>query len=381
MKVNLYDNLKGESVEIYKDKVIKIFNCGPTVSDLIHIGHFRNALLPDILKRVLIENGYKNILYITNISNISTKIYNRAKNTNEGDWEYIGSYFTQQWIKDLSISNILSPNIIIPDTRHIERIIKFIANLIDKEAAYICETGVKYKCSYLKKLLKDKGYDSSTSLFKEIYSNDEDFILWELANDEVMTWDSPWGKGRPGKHIPCSDVIDTYCDKDDFLIHSSGDDLYYHHSCEFAQNIVGFKNSIVSNVWIYNALVNVDDNKMGKSLGNSIPIRTLLKTFSNSGIRWYLLSTNFENVIRYSEDQLIICENEWKKIKLAIDEFNNEKISKLDQHFYEEVMKILNNNLDTKNALKMIKEVFECNKNKEVRITAAYLLRVLGFEV
>lgn len=382
-QLKLFDNLTGIDKTIMdKSKPIKIFNCGPTVSDFIHIGHFRNALLVDVLIRILSEIGYKDVLYVSNVSNISQKIYNRSLREKDRSWSELGMYYMYQWIKDLSVCNVITPNIIMPDTNHVNSIINFVQNLLNMNVAYETQKGVYYKIKYLHDIF-DKNNIKNLPLIKAIHDNNEDILILEKVFDssDNMVWNSPWGNGRPGKHIPCSDVIDQYCGEDDYLIHCAGDDLYYHHSCEISHNLIGKKNSKIADIWVYNSLVNVEDQKMGKSLGNSVPLRELIKRYSPESIRWYLLSFKFSSVIKYSEKDHSKAALEWEKIESKIKNFKKVKRSNDNKFYYEKVIAELSNNLNTAKALQIINAQTVNSIDISVINTSVYLLDMLGFNI
>lgn len=379
-ELKLFDNLTGTDKTIKdKSKPIKIFNCGPTVSDYIHVGHFRNALLVDVLIRVLTEIGYKDVLYVSNVSNISQKIYSRSLREKDRTWSELGMYYMRQWIKDLSSCNVITPNIIIPDTNHINSIVKFVQNLLNLDIAYETKSGVYYKIKYLHEFNMEN--EENSPLIKAINDNNEDILIWEKVFDDSdsMIWDSPWGKGRPGKHIPCSDVIEQYCNKDDYLIHCAGNDLYYHHSCEISHNLIGKRNSKIADIWTYNSLVNIGNQKMGKSLGNSVTLRELINRYSPESIRWYLLSFEFSSVIKYSDKELYKAAIEWETITSKIKSFKEAKRSNDNKLYYEKVIDELSNNLNTAKALQIIKSQIINSLDVSVINTSIYLLDMLGF--
>lgn len=384
INLKLYDNLSGEYKHLIdRSRPIRVFNCGPTVSDFIHVGHFRNALLVDVLMRTLVEFGFKNVMYLSNVSNISLKIYNRSIKEKERSWSDLGLYFMHQWIKDLSRCNIITPNVIVPDTNHVDSIIEFVQKLLDVGVAYETENAVYYKINYLHESIKKYVSDKNLSLIKAIEDNSDDIVIWEKVFDknDDMVWDSPWGKGRPGKHIPCSDVIEQYCTEDDFLIHCAGNDLYYHHSCEISHNIIGKNNAKVADVWLYNSLVNIGEQKMGKSLGNSVSIRELLTDFEPDDIRWYLLSNEFGSIINFSKDVLLEYATDWKKIKSKILKSNKLVRKVCDFEYYNNVISQLADNLNVSSAINLINSYTINSNDSSILNTSYYLLDMLVFEM
>ncbi|OHX40709.1 MULTISPECIES: class I tRNA ligase family protein [Cytobacillus] len=387
MNIRLFDNLNQKDIYL-KDKKqpIKIYNCGPTVSDYIHIGHIRNALLPDILLRIITELGWEEVISISNVTNISNKILQKSKQNNNYSWNDIGNLYMVKWQEELVNFNIVLPNIILPDTKHISSIIQTIEKLLSINAAYIKDSSVFYDCKNLENTLEKHGYtkgldESSSELLKHILAINEDFILWEsVKDDEEMVWQSPWGLGRPGKHIPCSTILESFCRDDDLLIHCGGNDLYYHHSCEFAQTISCSDNKKVANAWIYNSMVNVNEKKMGKSLGNSVTVQEILKSFSPEIIKWYLLSTSFSEIINFKIDDIETAGKEWEEILKCITNTNNSELYIANETFYNSIISILADNIRVNDALISLKHNILEGK-KDIRITAKYLLNMLGFRI
>jgi cysteinyl-tRNA synthetase len=385
MDIILKDNLSQQQIHVQDRKQkIKIFNCGPTVSDYIHVGHLRNALLPDLLIRVMSELGWGDVVSLCNVTNISNKIYKRSKQEKSLSWVQIGDQFTRYWQEDLLSLNIYLPHIIMPDTRHVQGIIKFTESLLDMKAAYIKEGTVYFDCDYIKPQVDqfhDYNLPIEKGLLHEIHQNTEDFILWEsVTSTDEMVWDSPWGIGRPGKHIPCSNVIETYCDHNDLIIHCGGDDLLYHHSCEFSQNLAHSNNATVSDIWLHNALIHVNGQKMGKSLGNSKTVRELLLDYKPNTLRWYLLNTNYDSILEYDPSQIEQVQEQWNRIENRLSQFEIFRVE--DEAYYQRVMDKLADNLNTRGTLLMIEDaVLNGEGNEQTLKTSGYILNMLGFRM
>lgn len=386
MDMRLLDRRTGRTVVIHdRKRAYKIFNCGPTVCELIHVGHARNALLPDVLKSVLHELGIEEVCYLSNVSNISNKIYERSKREPPRSWRDIGDHFTRQWMLDLLACNIAVPDVIVPDTMHVHSIIRFVEELLGGGVAYERNGSVYYRIADLagvaEAVLAD-GACGTEGLGAEIAAADRDFVLWEAVGDrDEMIWESPWGRGRPGNHIPCSDVIASYCGKDDFIVHCAGNDLYSHHACEFAQTASVSRGDRVAKAWVYNAMVHVNGQKMSKSLGNGATVREALNVSGPDGLRWYLLTHDFDQVLAYDPAALANAGRKWLAIRSRVDRFRERRSRAADRKLYAKVMGLLTDNLRTREALSVIQDELSTAMNDEGLLTVRHLLGVLGFRL
>ena len=261
-------------------------------------------------------------------------------------------------------------------------IISFIEKLINIGAAYPKDGFIYYNNSYFHQLITQyysQCENVQTELTENIKNNNEDFVLWELVTDrEDMVWNSPWGKGRPGKHIPCSNVVETYTEKDDLVIHCGGSDLYLHHSCEIAQNCAVSNNESVADIWMYNLAVNINGKKMGKSLGNSKTVKSFLAEHDANILRWHLLSQDFDHDIDFDEGDVRKSELEWKEVFSKVGICKDINLYIADKDYYDSIMSMLADNLRVKDALLTVKSNL-INSSKEKLITSAYLLSRLGF--
>lgn len=272
---------------------IKIYACGPTVYDFIHIGNARPLVVFDILVRLL-RKKYPKVTYVRNITDIDDKINKRA--FEEG---ISISQLTNKTIKDFhhdcdSLRN-LKPDFEPKATDHINEMIEMITTLIDKGFAYLSSKHVIFS------IHKYKNYGSlSGRSLEEMVSgarvdvenykeNPGDFILWKPSSSDQPGWESPWGRGRPGWHIECSAMSKKYLGKH-FDIHAGGLDLIFpHHENEIAQSCCANNKDVMANFWVHNGYVNSEGEKMSKSLGNFVTIRDLLSEFNGEVIRYALI--------------------------------------------------------------------------------------------
>jgi cysteinyl-tRNA synthetase len=292
--IKLYNSLT-KSKEIFspieKEKV-KMYVCGMTVYDLCHLGHARVLVVFDLINRWFMAHGY-DVTYVRNITDIDDKIIARANEQKITIGELTQKYIDEM-NQDISALNVLNPSYEPRATQHIDGMIKMISNLIDKGFAYQAENNDVY---YSVEKFDGYGKLSGKSL-KELKAgnrveidhakeNSFDFVLWKSAKTNEPSWDSPWGKGRPGWHIECS-VMSNQILGQHFDIHGGGQDLQFpHHENEIAQSEAA-NDCQMANYWIHNGFVKVDDEKMSKSLGNFFTIRSILEHYDAEVVRFFL---------------------------------------------------------------------------------------------
>ena len=304
---NTLTNKKEEFTPIEPGKV-KMYVCGMTVYDLCHIGHARVLVVFDMVVRYLRSIGY-DVTYIRNITDIDDKIIQRA-NENGEEFTQLTERFIDAMHEDATALNILPPDDEPKATAYMDDIIKMVADLIDRGYAYAGDNGdVYYSIDKFKtygelsgKKLED--LRSGERVAVDSNKNDPlDFVLWKAAKPEEPSWDSPWGKGRPGWHIECS-AMSTCCLGNHFDIHGGGQDLQFpHHENEIAQSEAATGEKFV-NYWMHNGFVRVDDEKMSKSLDNFFTIREVLKLYRPEEIRYFILASHYRSPLNYADSLL-----------------------------------------------------------------------------
>jgi len=312
--IRLTDTLrkrKTEFIPVEKGKV-KMYTCGPTVYNTVHIGNARPAVVFDSLRRYFEYKGYR-VTYVMNFTDIDDKIINRMKD--EGwDYDLITTTFIREYLRDMQSLGVKPANYH-PRTSHfVPETIDFIEKLVDKGFAYAVEGEIFYNVK------KFPGYgELSHRKLEDMLSgarievdrrkkNPGDFTLWKPAKADEPYWNSPWGKGRPGWHIECS-VMSTTLLGSPFDIHAGGNDLIFpHHENEKAQSesCLGGK---FANYWLHNGMLQMNGSKMAKSVGNIISIRDAVSRYGKDAVRMFLFSTQFRSPIDYSEDRF----EEWRK--------------------------------------------------------------------
>lgn len=304
---NTLTNKKEEFVPIEPGKV-KMYVCGMTVYDLCHIGHARVLVVFDMVARYLRSSGY-DVTYIRNITDIDDKIIQRA-NENGEDFTKLTERFIEAMHEDAAALNILPPDDEPKATAYMDDIIKMVAELIEKGFAYAGGNGdVYYAIDQFKtygELSGKKLEDLRAGERVAVDTNKKDpldFVLWKAAKPDEPSWDSPWGKGRPGWHIECS-AMSTCCLGNHFDIHGGGQDLQFpHHENEIAQSEAATGEKFV-NVWMHNGFVRIDDEKMSKSLGNFFTIREVLKLYRAEEVRYFILASHYRSPLNYADSLL-----------------------------------------------------------------------------
>ncbi|NOQ69308.1 MAG: cysteine--tRNA ligase [Gammaproteobacteria bacterium] len=291
---------------------ITMYVCGMTVYDLCHLGHARVLVVFDVVTRYLRYSGY-DVTYVRNITDIDDKIINRA-NENGEDFSELTERFIKAMHEDAAQLGVLPPDEEPRATASMKEIIDMIQTLVDKGFAYAVQTDegqgdVYYDVSAFENYGKLSGKKLEDLRAGERVAVDEnkddplDFVLWKAAKPGEPSWDSPWGKGRPGWHIECS-AMSTCCLGNHFDIHGGGQDLQFpHHENEIAQSEAATGETFV-NLWMHNGFVRINDEKMSKSLNNFFTVREILKLYKGEEIRYFVLASQYRSPLNYS-DQLL----------------------------------------------------------------------------
>ncbi|MDH5394552.1 MAG: cysteine--tRNA ligase [Gammaproteobacteria bacterium] len=304
---NSLTNKKEEFTPIEAGKV-RMYVCGMTVYDLCHLGHARVLVVFDMVVRYLRSIGY-DVTYIRNITDIDDKIIKRA-NENGEEFTALTQRFITAMHEDAAALNILPPDEEPKATAYMGDIIKMVTDLIERGYAYAGDNGdVYYSVNKFKsygELSGKKLEDLRAGERVAVDSNKKeplDFVLWKSAKPDEPSWDSPWGKGRPGWHIECS-AMSTCCLGNHFDIHGGGQDLQFpHHENEIAQSEAATGEKFV-NYWMHNGFVRVDDEKMSKSLDNFFTIREVLKEYRAEEIRYFILASHYRSPLNYADSLL-----------------------------------------------------------------------------
>ncbi len=363
--MKILDTLSGTEKEIDISKKVRIYLCGMTVYDEAHIGHARTIIVFDVLRRFLESQGAK-VEFIQNFTDVDDKIINRAKMENMTAFD-ISTRYIDEYFDEFDKLNVKRATEYPKATEHIEHMINLIQNLVDKKIAYVTKNGVYFaitKFSDYGKLSKkkiDELISGSRIQVDEEKNNPLDFALWKFS-DEEPSWDSPWGKGRPGWHIECSAMSIKYLGAN-FEIHGGGRDLIFpHHENEIAQS-ESFTQKPFAQTWMHVGMITINGEKMSKSIGNIKSVKHVLENFGPNTIRLFCLSGRYSKPIDYSED--ILKENiiKWRQVESCYYEMVNWKKTKEPNPEYVEFYRndfadydnsftyALKHNLNTRGAL------------------------------
>lgn len=306
--LKLYNSLtrkKEEFIPIDAGEV-KMYNCGPTVYNYIHVGNARPLVVFDTLRRYFNYRGL-DVKFVVNFTDIDDKIINRA-NEEGTTARAIADKYIEEFKKDANGLNLYDYDTINPRaTEYIQPMIDFIQGLVDKDVAYEAGGDVYFDITKAEDYgkLSGKNIDDLMSgariAVNEIKRNPGDFVLWKGKKEGEPAWESPWGEGRPGWHIECSVMAKTILG-DTIDIHSGGEDLQFpHHENEIAQSETRNEKPF-ANYWLHNGMITVDGTKMSKSLGNFFTLREVSEVFDLEVLRLFLISAHYRSPINYSYD-------------------------------------------------------------------------------
>lgn len=319
--INIYNTMtrQKEPLKINENK-IKLFVCGPTVYDHSHIGHARTYISFDVIVRYLKHEGYS-VFYLQNITDIDDKIINRAKEQKTDPLE-LSHKFEKEYLNDMKTLNVNNVNFYARATEHMDEIIAQIEDLIEKGYAYDTPTGVYFNVNKKEDFgkLSNRNLDDlqNTRIDIDTTKKDpKDFALWK-KQDEKPYWDSPWGKGRPGWHIEDTAITESYFGPQ-YDIHGGGLDLIFpHHDAEIAQMEAASGKEPLVQYWMHTGFLNVQGEKMSKSLGNFITIKKLLENYEPDVYRFFVLSTHYRSPIDFSDNILKQAENSLKRLQNTV---------------------------------------------------------------
>ncbi len=349
-----------------EDDLVRIYVCGPTVYDDAHLGHARSSVVFDLLRRVLKTLGYK-VIFVKNFTDIDDKIIEKMKQSGKSLQEIV-TYYMKRYKDEMHSLMVLDADIEPRATESIDAIVDFISNLLEKECAYIIDDGVYFDTSkdsdYL--CLSKRVVDESSNLAR-IETNTQkkdpkDFALWKFSKQKEPSYKSPWGEGRPGWHIECSAMIKKYLatkEKYQIDIHGGGADLLFpHHEneaaqtrCESGQNLAKY--------WMHNGFVQIDGEKMSKSLGNSFFLKDALKIYDGEVLRFYLLCTHYRANFNFNEEDLKASKKRLDKLYRLKKRIAQKKGSIVNKEFKKRVLDALKDDLNISMALSIVDEMVQ----------------------
>lgn len=337
--IKIYNTLtrKKEVFQPIETGKVRMYVCGPTVYNYIHIGNGRSAVAFDTIRRYLEYRGYE-VNYVSNFTDVDDKIIQKAKELDLTPKE-VAERFIQAFKEDVSQLNVQPATLNPQAVDHIEAIIDFIQVLLDKGYAYASDGDVYYRTRAFEgygKLSHQAVDDLEVGASKRIGDEQDkkedplDFALWKAAKKQEVSWDSPWGKGRPGWHIECS-VMATKHLGETIDIHGGGQDLEFpHHENEIAQSEAKTGQPF-ARYWMHNGFVTVGDEgeKMSKSLGNFVTVHELVRQMEPQILRFFLATTQYRRPIKFSESLLKEAETNLQRLRTA---YNNLKFREKDAY-------------------------------------------------
>ena len=397
MKQYLYNSLSGKKEEFLPidDSNIRIYVCGPTVYNYVHIGNARPAVVFDTLVRVLRAN-YKKVTYVSNITDIDDKIIDAAASQKVPISEITQKY-TDIYNQNMEILGVHAPDIQPKATEYLPEMIELIAELIEKGFAYEKDGHVLFhvlayeKYGALSKRNRDEQIAGSRVEIAPYKKDPADFILWKPSTSEQPGWDSPWGFGRPGWHTECSAMTEKNLGLP-FDIHGGGRDLIFpHHENEIAQSCCasGDVNNpqSFSKYWIHNGFVTVEGEKMSKSIGNVILVKDLINQYDGEVIRLALLSSHYRQSFDWNAKIIHQAQVLLDKLYQVLIDLSDTDI-KQSNELNDELLNALNDDLNTPGAIAILNKKYrEYSSNqiskesfKGLLLFAANILGILNTE-
>ena len=387
--LQIYNTLSRKK-EVFKpitSNKVGLYVCGITIYDRCHIGHARTYVAFDIIARYFKYLGY-DLTHVRNITDVDDKIIQRA-NENGESCEALTLRMTEQMYQDFDDLNIMRPDIAPTVTGHMDEIIALVARLVEKEHAYVASNGdVMFDVSSF----KDYGKLSLQNLdmlqsgarvdIDEAKRSPLDFVLWKMAKPDEPSWDSPWGKGRPGWHIECSAMNHKHLGEH-FDIHGGGSDLQFpHHENEIAQSCCAFDTPYV-NYWMHGGMVQINKEKMSKSLNNFFTLRSVLDEYDAESVRFFLTSSHYRSQLNYSQDNLTQARASLERIYTALRDVTPIKVELKGNEYVQRFEKAMDDDFNCPEAMPVLFELAkEINRVKasdnEEAGKLAYILISLG---
>ncbi|GGA75744.1 cysteine--tRNA ligase [Neiella marina] len=349
---------------------VGLYVCGVTTYDFCHIGHGRTYVVFDILNRYLKFSGYE-VNYVRNITDVDDKIIRRA-NENGETFEQVTERFIAAMHEDFDALGIMRPNIEPRVSTSMVEIISLIERLIEREHAYVVANGdVLFDVSTFDKYgaLSQQDLDmlkAGARVDVDEHKDDPlDFVLWKSAKPGEPSWDSPWGKGRPGWHIECSAMTMAHLGEE-FDIHGGGSDLTFpHHENEIAQSCCATGKNY-ANTWMHGGMVQINSEKMSKSLNNFFTIRDVLKEYPGEVIRFFLIGSQYRTQLNYSEDNLNQARQSLERMYTALRGVEVTEVSLADSEYKVRFCQAMDDDLNVPEAMAVLFDlVRELNRAKE----------------
>ncbi len=371
MAIQIYNTLtrKKEDFNPLEEGKVKMYVCGPTVYNYIHIGNARPAIVFDTVRRYFEYRGY-DVNFVSNFTDVDDKLI-KAANELGSDVPTIADKFINAYFEDVQALGCKTATNHPRVMENMDIIIEFVEELIKKGYAYESEGDVYFKTKEFNgygKLSHQSIEDLRIGERIEIGEKKEDpldFALWKAAKPGEIFWESPWGNGRPGWHIECSAMVKKYLGET-IDIHAGGQDLSFpHHENEIAQS-EALSGKTFSNYWMHNGYINIDNEKMSKSLGNFVLVHDIIKLIDPMLLRFFMLSVHYRHPINYSEELLQEAKNGFERIKTAYQNLKHRlesstNLTEEDEKWLKEIadekqvfIKVMDDDFNTANAISVL---------------------------
>jgi cysteinyl-tRNA synthetase len=375
MALQIYNTLTGKKEEFLplEPGRIRMYVCGITVYDLCHIGHARSAIVFDVIYRYLLSMGYQ-VTYVRNFTDIDDKIIRRAADE-ATDYRTIADRYIRTFYEDMDRLGLLRPTCEPLATEHISEMVEIVRKLIEKGVAYKAGTDVYFGVERFPGYGKLSGRDMEDMMAGARVEVDEnkvnplDFVLWKGSKPGEPAWESPWGPGRPGWHIECSAMATKYLGLT-IDVHGGGKDLVFpHHENEIAQSEMAFGVPFVR-YWMHNGFVNINNEKMSKSLGNFLTIRDVLQDVHPESLRLFVISKHYRSPVDFADETVAEAERGLERLYATLEavrqrtaeaggaEWSDEAVKKEDPVLYEKAESLpalfaeaMNNDFNTAQAI------------------------------
>lgn len=304
----------------------RIYVCGPTVYNFIHVGNARPLCIFDTLRRYLTYRGYQ-VTYVSNVTDIDDRLITTA-NEQGTTVKALAEQYEAEYLRDSDGLNVLRPSVMPRATEHMDEIIGLISDIIEKGYGYVAKNGDVYfralkfeeygKLSHLVLDELENNRELSTSLEGGLKEDGADFAVWKAAKAGEPAWESPWGPGRPGWHIECSAMAKKHLGAT-FDIHAGGQDLIFpHHENEIAQSECA-NGQTFARYWMHNGFLNIDSEKMSKSLGNFRTVRQVSDEMGYEAIRYFMLSAHYRSPLNFTREVMEQCKTSLERLYTCRD--------------------------------------------------------------
>lgn len=394
MTLRVYNTLgrKKEIFEPIEAGKVRMYVCGPTVYDSCHIGHARSVVVFDVIVRYLEAAGYA-VTYVRNFTDVDDKIIKRASEMGIGTAQ-LAEKFIAEFYRDMDALNIRRATVEPRATEHIDAIVQVIERLFEKDLAYVVDGDVYFSVTDFAdygKLSGRKLEDMEAGARVDVDDrkrNPFDFALWKSAKPGEPSWKSPWGRGRPGWHIECSAMSGVFLGES-FDIHGGGKDLIFpHHENEIAQSEGAFGKPFAK-YWIHNGFVNINQEKMSKSLGNFLMIRDVLESYHPESVRLFLLSNHYRSPIDFSDRAMDESTTALDKIYALMERFEGIPADEKSGALWNSFREAMDDDFNTargigivfdavRNINRLLDEGLNPSSESELRSAKADLLKIGG---